>query len=82
MSQVNVPKQTLYTIIIVLGIALLLYDFISKPEVIYFKVFGIITLMFGLYKSTQQWTTDNKNDVEESLDEEESKNDNDKSNAS
>ena len=66
MSQINASKQTVNTIIIVAGIGLLLYDFISKPEEVYFKISGLIILMFGLYKSTQQWTSDNKsNDVAE-----------------
>ena len=38
----------------------MIYDFINKPDVVYFKVAGLIILMFGLYKSTQQWTADNK----------------------
>lgn len=66
MSQINAPKQTVNTIIIVAGIGLLLYDFINKPDDVYFKIFGLVILMFGLYKSTQQWTSDNKsNDVAE-----------------
>lgn len=66
MSQINASKQTVNTIIIVTGIGLLMYDFISKPEDVYFKIFGLVILMFGLYKSTQQWTSDNKsNDVAE-----------------
>jgi len=60
MSQINASKQTVNTIIIVVGIGLLLYDFISQPDVIYFKISGLVILMFGLYKSTQQWTSDNK----------------------
>lgn len=62
MSGINARKQTINTIVIIAGIGLLLYDFIAKPEVIYFKISGLIILMFGLYKSTQQWTSDNKVD--------------------
>jgi len=64
MSSINAPKQTFNTIIIVVGIALLLYDFISNPDVVYFKISGLVILMFGLYKSTQQWTSDNKAEQE------------------
>lgn len=65
MSQINVSKQTVNTIIIVVGVGLLLYDFITNSNEVYFKIFGLVILMFGLYKSTQQWTTDNKTEVEE-----------------
>lgn len=62
MPKLNASKQSLYTLIIVGGIALLLYDFIAKPEQVYFKIAGLVVLMFGLYKSTQQWTSDNKSE--------------------
>jgi len=64
MSSINAPKQTFNTIIIVVGIALLLYDFISNADVVYFKISGLVILMYGLYKSTQQWTSDNKSKQE------------------
>jgi hypothetical protein len=67
MSNINVAKQTVNTIIIVIGIGLLLYDFITTPEVVYFKISGLIVLMYGLYKSTQQWTSDNKTEAEEDI---------------
>jgi hypothetical protein len=59
MPDINVPKQSYNTLIIVIGIGLLLYDFIANPEVIYFKISGLVVLMFGLYKSTKQWSSDN-----------------------
>jgi hypothetical protein len=65
MPQVNVSKQGLFTLIIILGAGLLVYDFIANPSVIYFKIAGLIILMFGLYKSTQQWTSDNKAESEQ-----------------
>lgn len=71
MSQINASKQTVNTIIIVLGIGLLLYDFIAKPEAIYFKILGLVVLMFGLYKSTKQWTIDNKSDDADDVEEDE-----------
>lgn len=71
MSQINASKQTLNTIIIVVGIGLLLYDFIAKPEAVYFKILGLVVLMFGLYKSTQQWTSDNKSDDADDVEENE-----------
>jgi len=71
MPNINASKQSINTLIIIIGAALLLYDFISKPDEIYFKIAGLAILMFGLYKSTQQWTSDNKsenNSEEESQD--------------
>ena len=69
MSKINTSKQTVNTIIIFAGIGLLLYDFITKPEAIYFKILGLVVLMFGLYKSTQQWSSDNKStDISEEED--------------
>jgi len=59
MPDINASKQTINTIIIVAGIGLLLYDFITNPEVVYFKIAGLVILMFGLYKSTKQWSADN-----------------------
>ena len=60
MSQINASKQSYNTLIIIIGIALLLYDFIANPNQVYFKIAGLVILMFGLYKSTKQWTSDNK----------------------
>ena len=71
MSQINASKQTVNTIIIVVGIGLLLYDFIAKPEAVYFKISGLVVLMYGLYKSTQQWTSDNKSDDTDDVEEDE-----------
>lgn len=62
MPQIDVSKQSLNTLIIVIGIGLLLYDFVAKPDVVYFKISGLVILMFGLYKSTKQWTSDNRTD--------------------
>ncbi len=59
MPQVNVSKQALNTVIILIGAVLLIYDFIAEPKEVYYKIGGLVILMFGLYKSTQQWTSDN-----------------------
>lgn len=70
MPDINVSKQSFNTLIIIVGIGLLLYDFIATPEVIYYKISGLIILMFGLYKSTKQWSADNNpndNDPDEDL---------------
>jgi hypothetical protein len=74
MPQVNVSKQTINTLIILVGSILLIYDFVVEPQEVYFKISGLVVLMFGLYKSTQQWTADNKteekdNQIEDDFDE-------------
>ncbi len=72
MSKINAPKQTVNTVIIVVGIGLLLFDFITNPDIVYYKILGLVILMFGLYKSTQQWTSDNKSDeAEQDIEDEE-----------
>lgn len=65
MPQVNVSKQSLNTLIIVFGAGLLIYDFVNKPDEVYFKIGGLVILMYGLYKSTKQWSSDNKSDEDD-----------------
>ncbi|QTY26631.1 hypothetical protein [Flavobacterium sp. CS20] len=77
MPNINASKQSFNTLIILIGAGLLLYDFIAKPNEIYFKIAGLVILMFGLYKSTQQWTSDNKTDDNENSTEEDDKPKND-----
>ena len=60
MSNINTTKQSFNTLIIIIGAGLMVYDFVSKPDVVYYKIAGLAILMFGLYKSTRQWTVDNK----------------------
>lgn len=56
---INTSKQSINTAIILIGAGLLLYDFMSSPEHAYLKIAGLVILMFGLYKSTKQWSSDN-----------------------
>ncbi|MGX1025132.1 hypothetical protein [Psychroflexus sp. MBR-150] len=77
MPNINASKQSFNTLIILIGAGLLLYDFIAKPNEIYFKIAGLVILMFGLYKSTQQWTSDNKTDDNENSTEDDDKPKND-----
>jgi hypothetical protein len=65
MPHVDVSKQSFNTFIIVIGAGLLVYDFITEPDNAYFKIAGLVILMFGLYKSTQQWTADNPKENKE-----------------
>ena len=65
MPNINASKQGFNTLIIIIGAGLLLYDFIANPVEVYFTIGGLVILMFGLYKSTRQWATDNtSNDSE------------------
>jgi hypothetical protein len=66
MPNINTSKQGFNTLIILSGAALMVYDFVVNPDVVYFKIGGLVVLMFGLYKSTRQWTSDNsKKDPED-----------------
>lgn len=60
MPNINTSKQSINTTIIIVGAGMMLYDFIANPVEVYYKIGGLVILMFGLYKSTRQWTTDNK----------------------
>ncbi|WP_242529686.1 hypothetical protein [Psychroflexus sp. ALD_RP9] len=69
---INTKKQGLFTTFILVGAALLIYDLVEKPDVVYYKIIGLVLLMFGLYNSTKQWAQDNpkdhKNPAETDLD--------------
>ena len=69
---INTKKQGVFTTFILIGAALLIYDLVEKPDVVYYKIIGLVLLMFGLYNSTKQWAQDNpkenKNPAETDLD--------------
>lgn len=55
-------KQLINTVLIVIGGGLLLYSFLTNAEAVYFKIAGLIILMYGLYTATNVWVEDNKRD--------------------
>lgn len=60
---INTKKQAYYTVFILIGAVILIYDLSSESEAVYLKIIGLVLLMFGLYSSTRQWASDNpKND--------------------
>lgn len=59
----NTKSQTFNTFLIVIGAAMLIYSLAYEQEEAYIQIGGLIILMYGLYKSTQQWVTDNKSDA-------------------
>lgn len=59
---INTKKQAFYTTFIILGAVLLIYDLAFESEAVYFKIVGLVLLMFGLYSSTRQWASDNPKD--------------------
>lgn len=61
----NTKSQTINTFLIVIGAALLIYSLVHEQEEAYFQIAGLVVLMYGLYKSTQQWVSDNKSDASE-----------------
>jgi hypothetical protein len=70
---VNIKKQSLFSILILIGAILLIYDLATDEDIVELKIGGLVILMIGLYGSTRQWVDDNKK--EEPLSEEETKND-------
>lgn len=59
---INTKRQAIFTLIILIGAGLLIYDLVEKTDVVYIKIIGLILLMFGLYNSTKQWAQDNPKD--------------------
>lgn len=51
----KIKKQVLNTAIIIIGGFLIIYDLAVKPEVVYFKIAGLVFLMFGLYNASKHW---------------------------
>ena len=61
-------SQILNTALIVIGGALLLYAIASNNASNYFKIAGLIIIMFGLYRATNYWVAtkdDHKKEEEE-----------------
>lgn len=54
----KIKKQVLNTGIIIIGALLLLYDLALDPESVYFKIAGLVILMFGLYNASKHWVGD------------------------
>jgi hypothetical protein len=57
---VNIKKQSLFSILILIGAILLIYDLASADDIVELKIGGLVILMIGLYGSTRQWVDDNK----------------------
>jgi uncharacterized membrane protein YfcA len=62
---INTKKQAIYTIFIAIGAVLLIYDLAFASEEVYLKIIGLVLLMFGLYSSTRQWSSDNDKNTED-----------------
>lgn len=62
----NLNRQLINVLIVVIGAGLLIYDLAAEGENIYIKISGLVLLMYGLYTATQQWTVGNKNEEEDS----------------
>lgn len=52
----NINPQLLNTLIIIIGAVLLILGMNSSAENPYFKILGLIILMFGLYRATTYWS--------------------------
>ncbi|HIB37403.1 hypothetical protein [Mesonia sp.] len=56
----STKKQLLATLLILIGAILLIYTMIEEQSSVYFKIFGVIFLMIGLFRATRVWVDDNK----------------------
>lgn len=56
----NTNKQLLATVLILIGGVLLIYTMLDEQSSVYFKIFGVIFLMIGLFRATRVWVDDNK----------------------
>lgn len=66
---VNIKKQSLFSVLILIGAILLIYDLATNDDVVELKIVGLVILMIGLYGSTRQWVDDNKKEEPLSKDE-------------
>ena len=60
-------SQILNTILIIIGGGLLLYAISANGVSPYFKIIGLVVIMFGLYRATNYWVAtkdDHQNDNE------------------
>ncbi len=60
-------SQILNTILIIIGGGLLLYAISANDVSPYFKIIGLVVIMFGLYRATNYWVAtkdDHQNDNE------------------
>ena len=48
-------SQLINTILIVIGGALLIYSISTEHVSPYFKIIGLVIIMFGLYRATNYW---------------------------
>lgn len=58
-------RQVFNIFIVVIGAGMLIYNMAMESENIYVKIIGLVLLMYGLYTSTQQWVTDNKEEKDD-----------------
>ncbi|HET8838765.1 MAG TPA: hypothetical protein VFM82_07220 [Flavobacteriaceae bacterium] len=62
----NLNRQLINVLIVIVGAGMLIYDLAVEGENIYVKIIGLVLLMYGLYTATQQWTAGNNNQEEDS----------------
>lgn len=61
--------QVLNTILIIAGAGMLLYAIAVENAPVYFKIIGLIVIMFGLFRATNFWV-DTKDDHKKENEEE------------
>jgi hypothetical protein len=58
--------QTINTLLIFVGGALLLYTIAGEGESKYIQILGLVIIMFGLYRATNYWV-ETKDDTQENI---------------
>ncbi|MDT0650615.1 hypothetical protein [Autumnicola edwardsiae] len=61
----NRNSQVVNTILIVVGGGLLIYTIAAENPNQYFKIFGLIIIMIGLYRATNHWVATKDDHKEE-----------------
>ncbi|MUP45448.1 hypothetical protein E0K83_06775 [Gramella sp. BOM4] len=64
-------SQVLNTVLIVVGAGILIYTLTGEEVSPYFKILGLVIIMFGLYRATNFWVAtkdDHEQDAENKSD--------------
>ncbi|MFT6096448.1 MAG: thiol:disulfide interchange protein [Nonlabens sp.] len=67
----NNIKQLINGFVILLGAVFLLYSVINEFISVYFKVVGLICIMFGAYRASNHWVAHRDDHLAKDLEEEE-----------
>ena len=60
-----INSQLVNTILIVIGAAMLIYSFTAENVHVGIKIFGLLVMMFALYRATNFWVDTKDDHLEE-----------------